>query len=440
MNNFEFYDLVLENQGLLLSIFIISIILHFYIFKAQIKSIFDPYFLAVISSIFCLTVVFLLYFSNNISFYLFLSYILTQVSFFLGFYAFKTPKNNILINKLHSARNKYNGLVAFYFFSLVYLLCQGIVYKIKGIPLFMESRLETFASGGGTGVLGRISEVTSIFSLYSFFIIAKIDKFRFSEIPKYIILLLIFLTFILSGSKSNFLLVFSIFWCFIIFNKAKGLDYHMYLNFIKKRLKTIIIFSLSILFFIIIIQNSNSANSNQNEINPLFSLILRLVHSGDVYWYSYPDNVYLLINGDRWFSALFTDTLGLFRIFDWEKLPEAIGITLKNIHHPSDILQGPNARHNIFGLIYFGYIGSIFFSYFLGVILSFIRNKLPYIIRADIFGGFFFTYLMCKCSAIDGDPMLTVTYINNLLFIFPPLFVCFLFVKEIFSYNKAYEK
>lgn len=82
MNNFEFYDLVLENQGLLLSIFIGSIILHFYIFKPQIKSILDPYFLAVISSMFCLTVVFLLYFSNNISFYLFLSYILTQGSFF----------------------------------------------------------------------------------------------------------------------------------------------------------------------------------------------------------------------------------------------------------------------------------------------------------------------------------------------------------------------
>ena len=436
MNNFEFYDLIINNVSLFIIVLLFSIILHYFIFKPQIKSILDPYFLAAISSVFCFAVVFLLYFSNNISYYLFLSYILTQTSFFLGLYTFR-GKGNIVINKVHSKSNKYTTIIAFYFFSFVYLLCQGIIYKLKGIPLFMESRLETFASGGGSGILGRISDVTSVFSLYSFFLIAKIDKFRISELPKYVVFLFIILTFFLSGSKSSFLIVFSIFWCFIIFSRSKGWDYLIYLNFIKVHLKLIIIFSLSIVLFIIIIQNSNSANSNQNEISPFFSLLLRLIHSGDVYWYSYPNNIYLLINGDRWFSALFTDTLGLFRISDWNDLPEAIGITLKNIHHPSDILQGPNARHNIFGLIYFGYFGSIIFSFTLGVILSFIRNKLPYIIRADIFGGFFFTYLMCKCSAIDGDPMLTVTYINNLLFVFPLLFIIFLFVKQIISFSKA---
>ena len=112
-----------------------------------------------------------------ISYYLFLSYILTQTSFFLGLYTFR-GKGNIVINKVHSKSNKYTAIIAFYFFSFVYLLCQGIIYKLKGIPLFMDSRLETFSAGGGSGILGRIADVSSIFSIYAFFLIIKFNNFK----------------------------------------------------------------------------------------------------------------------------------------------------------------------------------------------------------------------------------------------------------------------
>jgi hypothetical protein len=440
MNNYEFYDVALSNINLFFIFIFSSILLHYFIFRNQIKSILDPYMLAAISSVFCLAVIFLLYFSNYISFYLFLSYILTQVAFFLGLYTFRVRKKINVTKKIVPNNNKYSNIVAFYFFSVIYIICQVVIFEIKGIPLFMESRLETFANGGGTGILGRISDVSSIFSLYTFFLVIKIDKFRFSEIPKYIMILLIFITLFLSGSKSSFLIVFSVFWCYINFTQIKGGDYLSYFKLIKENIMPILIFSLIIVLIIIKVQTSNLNNISENALNPFLLLSLRLVHSGDVYWYAYPSNIYLSINGDRWFSALFTDTLGLLRIYDWDKLPEAIGITLKNIHHPSDILQGPNARHNVFGLVYFGFYWSIFFSYSLGIVLSFIRNKLPYIVNADIFGGGVFTYLMCRGASIDSDPMLAVTYLNNLLFIFPILFIIYLFLKEFFCIQKLYEK
>lgn len=440
MNNFEFYNVALNNISLFFILLFFSISLHYLIFRSQVKSILDPYFLAIISSIFCFTVVFLLFFTNNISLYLFLSYVLTQTVFFLGLYTFrvKNIKNDINIANLKSS--KYSSLIAFYFFSSVYIVSQLFIYKIKGIPLFMESRLETFASGGGAGVLGRISDVSSIFSIYTFFLVINIDKFRISEVPKYLILLLIFITFFLSGSKSSFLIVFNVFWCYIIFSKINGGDYLSYFKLLKKNIKLIVILSLSVVFIIINVQSSNPINASENALNPFLALCLRFLHSGDIFWYAYPNNVYLNISDNRWFSALFNDTLGLLRIQDWSKLPEAIGITLKNIHHPSDILQGPNARHNVFGLIYYGFWGGIFFSFFLGAVLSFIRNKLPYIIRFDILGGGIFTYFMCRGASIDSDPMLAITYLNNIVFIFPILFICYLFIKEIFCLKKSYGK
>ena len=434
MNNYEFYDIALNNISLFISLLFFSVFIHYIIFRSQVKSILDPYFLAVISSVFCLTVVYLLYLTSNISFYLFMSYNLTQLGFILGIFTFK---HKIPINKkknLITEKSNNNSLIAFYFFSAVYIISQCIIYKLKGIPLFMESRLETFSSGGGAGVLGRISDVSSIFSLYAFFLVIKIDKFRISEIPKYLILLLIFITFFLSGSKSTFLIVFSVFWCYIIFTQIKGGDYLVYFQLMKKNMKWIILFSILISSFIIYLQ-SNPNNASDNTLNPFLALCLRFVHSGDIFWYAYPDNVYLKIPSNQWIAALLHDTFGLLRIQDWSNLPEAIGITLKDIHHPSDVLQGPNARHNVFGLIYYGFFGSIFFSYSLGVFLSFVRNKLPYILRADIFGGATFTYLMCRGASIDSDPMMTITYFNNIVFILPVLYIVYLMIIEFLRIN-----
>lgn len=432
MNNFEFYAVAFNNISLFLCLLFFSFLVHYVMFRTQVKSIFDPYFLAVISSVFCFTVVLILVFTRNMSIHLFFSYVLTQLSFILGLYSFRERNVHNLTRRIQPKGSKYANLIAFYFFSIIYLVCQCTIYFLKGIPLFMESRLETFSGGGGVGILGRVSDVSSVFSLYAFYLVVKIDKFRLTEVFKYLTLLLISITFLLSGSKSSFLMVLFVFWCFIVFAKIKGDNVSFYIEFLKNNSRPIVLCGLVIVSFIIFVQ-SKPNDLDGNTLNPILALSLRFIHSGDVYWYAYPNHVYLFVNGERWFSALFTDTLGLLRIINWEKLPEAIGITLKNIHHPSDILQGPNARHNIFGLVYFGFYGSILFSYILGASLSFIRNILPYLVSNNFFGGGLFTYLMCRGAVIDTDPMLTITYFNNLIFIFPSLFIGYLFVKEMLT-------
>ncbi|WP_374951144.1 oligosaccharide repeat unit polymerase [Mucilaginibacter sp.] len=443
MNNYEFYSVALNNVNLFFGILVGSFLLHYFIFRKQVRSVLDPYFLPTLSSVFCLADVFLLYFTQNITLYVFSNYVFTQLAFILGLYTFnlkilslKSPVPTLELRK----RNINARLVAFYYYSFIYLFFQCLIYLLKGIPLFMESRLETFASGGGAGILGRITDVSSVISIYLFFSIIKLDKFRLTELPKYFILMMIFCTFLLSGSKSSFLIVFNIFWCYIIFAIIKGQDYVSYLRLLKRNIKGILVLSLIVVTFIIYIQSRSVVDDpTSTGLNPILALGLRFVHSGDVYWYAYPNNVYLRIPSDHWFTALFDDTLGLLRLQSWDEMPQAIGITLKNIHHPSDILQGPNARHNIFGLIYYGYSGSIFFSFLIGLTLGFIRNKLPYMLPGNVLGGFIFTYLMCKGAAIDTDPMLTITYFNNLVFIFPFLYFVYLIVMEFFKYNPLVE-
>ena len=89
MNNYEFFGDILNNINLFFGILIFSFILHYFIFRNQVESLLDPYFLSVFSSVFCLTDVFFMFFVNKISFYMFVSYVLTQLGFILGFYTFK---------------------------------------------------------------------------------------------------------------------------------------------------------------------------------------------------------------------------------------------------------------------------------------------------------------------------------------------------------------
>jgi len=438
MNNYEFYAIALTHIELFMVLLVVSIILHILIFRPIIYSIIDPLLLPAISNVFCFVVVYLLFFTNNTSPLTFISYNLTQLAFFIGLYTFRKIKfKKGGEENVDNAKDSHRyETIAFYFFSTVYLGCMSIIYLTKGIPLFMQSRLETFAEGGGEGILGRITDVSSIFALYAFFCIIKIDKLRFKEIPKYIILLLIFLTFFLSGGKGNFLTVISTFFCYLLFRRHKKASYYHYIIFLKKHSLKLLIFAGVFVLGIIVVQSNNATTPEEAQLNPVLMLALRFLHSGDIFWYAYPNNVYLVINGSHWFSALFTDTLGLFRIYQWEDLPQAIGIVLKNIHHPSDVPQGPNARHNIFGLIYYGFWGSIVFSYLIGAIIAFVRFKLLLFLKNNILSGFIFTYLFIKISALDTDPMLTMTYMNNLFFIFPILFVGFLSVLAIIDSNK----
>lgn len=449
MNNYEFYHLLLNNKLLFgVTLFLFSLA-YYNVYKNLCFSVFDPFFLSIVFSAISGSVVYLMFFGDKISLNILFSYTLTQLAFLVGLFAFPSIKSS-LIRKVnypdHSAYVESDGgiessrlkVIFFYTSCFLYLGVQIIVYLIKGIPLFMNSRLETFVGGSGFGILSRFLDVLVIIALYSFFVVIRFNKIRASEFYRYVVMLFILITFFLSGSKSSFLIIFYVGWSYIAFSllkfgrlsKLSGIY-----NSIKQRTNSIIIFCVAVVLAIIYLQTIDDSSNN----NPFFLFLLRFVHSGDVYWYAYPNAVYLNIPGSSGFSALFVDFLGFSRIVNWDALPEAIGVTLKNIHHPSPILSGPNARHNVFGLIYFGFIGSILFSFVCGIFLSFVRNVLPKMIKSTFINGILFSYVVIRMSSIDADPTLAAGYLTNLIFVFP--FVIFVLlivsntINSIFNYG-----
>ncbi len=431
MNNFEFFSDLLLNFNLFIELLFCSILIHYVLFRRIIQSILDPYLLAVFASVFSFTDVVFMYSLNKVQNELLIHFLITQTTFFLGLVFFRRRKVKIH-SKLRNRDSDFtnSNRLFFYFFTFTYLVSQGIIYLTKGIPILMASRLETFSEGTGEGVLGRITEVTSIIAIYSFFLINKNGVELRRKIFNYLLLILIFITFVLSGSKSSFLLIAHVFWCFNYLMQQRGIETGFEV-FVKKNRKKIVLFSIALISLIVTIQSKNeNSDVSSGEINPLLEISLRFVYSGDIYWYAYPNKTYEIITRENSFMALFSDFLGLFRIYNWDKLPEVIGLTLKKYHHPSEIITGSNARHNIFGLVYFGYYGSILFSFCLGTIISFIRNRLPNLLSSSLINGAICTYLIIKISGFDTDPQLTLTYLNNLLFIFPVLYLIYRFIDD----------
>jgi hypothetical protein len=420
VNNYDFYKVLLNHEVLFGFLTAASLVLHYFVFRRVVITVFDPYFLHVLFSAFSMPSVYLLYFTGHIPDYLAASYTLTQLAFWMGIYAFPQLKSMVssslaTTDTSDNTRpgNYYYKQVFFYASAAVLIVVQLAIYKLKGVPLLMASRLTLMGSGGGVGVLGRIADVSMICVLYSFFDGLHFGRHKMMDIGRYFVFGLVLMILLLSGSKSSLTTVVFVLWAYIVFEILKGGSFKTQLNIVKKYYKQILLGCVGMAVLVIAITAKAGADS------PLFLLFLRLVHTADVYWYAYPNDVYLRLTEVEWWKALFLDFLGMTRLYTWEELPKAIGVPLKQFHHPSDIPEGPNARHNVFGLVYMGFYWSIAFSFILGVTLSFVRNVLPRMLKKNVVGGVVFTYLVIKISGLDSDPMLALTYVNNAVFIMP---------------------
>jgi hypothetical protein len=163
--------------------------------------------------------------------------------------------------------------------------------------------------------------------------------------------------------------------------------------------------------------------------NPFLSLGIRLIHSGDAYFYGYPNGVIENIEKGSGFNALFSDVLAMFRIVSWDQLPQSFGLLLFRYHYPRiDFIAGANARHNIFGLFYYGYFGSILFSFTLGTLLSFCRNFLYRKIPRNIIFGLFYTLFYFGVVTFESDVCLGLFMIDSYILSFLLIFGLAVFV------------
>lgn len=420
MNNFDFFFLFYNNKPLFWFSFFICVCLLYFLYKPYIISLIDPLLFSAINTLFGASVVLFMYFTNSIKPFYLASYFLTQFAFLLGIYMLK-PFNPIKYNyetvELKLPNDEVVMKIFYVVSSVITILLQLQVYVFAGIPVLMASRLETFEGGSGFGIVSRFIEVSQIFSntlLFYFLFNKTTNNNKYLKLYNYLFTIILIIFSILNGSKGAILVVFFCAFSAWIFSFNSTINASVII-FLKKYKFYIFIFMVIIALIVVLIQTDSSLN-----LNPIEILGTRFIFSGDVYWYAYPNDVIINFNNYNGIKALLTDIYGLFRIESWDKLKGHFGVDLFAYHHVSTGSTGPNARHNVFGLLYFGFWGSIIFSFILGLIFSVMRNLLPILLPRNFITMCVLSYLFIKVVPfLDTDPILSFGYFDNLIIVTP---------------------
>jgi hypothetical protein len=193
----------------------------------------------------------------------------------------------------------------------------------------------------------------------------------------------------------------------------------LFFNKVKKYQYIITGMAVVVAVAVSLIQDSSSSGQNIG----LLSFLNRLILSGDVFINAYPNSV---IENMEWHNPLlviFQDFLGLFRLIYWQDAPTTLGIELYRYFDPAAATVGPNPRHNVFGYVYFGYVGSLFYSFLIGALLSFTRTKLFLITKPTIIHGMLYMLIAFPTTGIEADIGSVIGYIDNAIFIVFPLII-----------------
>jgi hypothetical protein len=406
---------------------------YFLIFRKYVYSIFDPLMLHLLMSAIAYSVVFFLYQFDLINSYYFQSFLFTQLAFIFGFVLVR-PVVIKSINKYdksdqlaYSTSTHYMYYISFF----IYISSQVVTYFFSGVPLLMESRLESYSGGSGFGIFGRFVLVSTtiilVIAFYNIFFTKKTNNF-FDKLVIFIVIL----GAILSGGKSALISVYFILFYVIFFN------FRILNEKIKKIKKTVDKFKWWVMLAMIIIVlgiiniHLSTRFGSDNTIDPVYVLLMRFVNTADVFFLVYPDGFINNAKEANPFLALFSGFFGAFRIFPWESLPDSISLQLYQILHNTDLIEGPNTRHNVFGLFYFGNILSIIFSFMLGLLVSFTRNKLYFMVDKSVNGMILYILLVANILAFEVDPVMAVNNYVSIIIVFTPIYL----ISRILSFNQ----
>jgi hypothetical protein len=411
MGNLEFYAFVVQFWGTYLCSLIFCLVTYYFIYRRVFLSLLDPLNFNIFFSCLGSSVVIFLFLIGEINLYYFSSFCFTQILFTLGFFVFKPIKLQ-KVDHLKRKEVKFEDEllfleIMFIVSSLFNIISQLYVYSVRGIPLFMVSYLDTYNVGGGFGILMRIITASSVISWYLVihFLINKRGKAIKVYVWGYMITSLI--CFSLNGSKATFLTIGLTLFLYTLINCR----YNVVVQNLQRKIEK---FSLKLFGVICVLILIVLSIQSAGETNPFLSLGIRLIHSGDAYFYGYPNDVLKSLPPGNGFNAVFSDLLGMLRVYGWDELPQAFGMTLVRFHYPAlDVISGANARHNIFGLFYFGYFGSLVFSFILGITQSFCRNYLYSKVPNNTFIGLLYILLYFGVVTLESDIVLALFMLNS---------------------------
>lgn len=412
----EFYTALTEHLGffVILSASILGLL--YFLFRKHIFSIFDPLlYYVLITEAFCIADVVFMGYYNLIQTKYVVQYLLSEGALFLGILLFRVRTPMSLTD--NNSRHEY---IPNYFYRLALILFVGLnvfVYTVGGIPLFADNRLEIFRVGGGFGLISRVFDVLIVIIIYYLLEVHRRRGWRWRE---WAVLGLIATIQVLSGAKSAALTLVFIVSLHAFYTGGFGTGE---LRSIKL-LKQLTIAAVGGFLIVAQVQLSEVAISGQS-LSLLSQAALRFVNNGDAFVYAYAENLMERLNGSNPIGALFREYLAFFRFAAPEELPTHLGRQLSQSLNGFDATTQTNAKHNIFGYVYFGALGGFFYSFMLGVAIGFLRYKILGLSRRSWQYGIAYIVLNLGVLTAASDFDNLSRAILNVIFIFIPLAIMF---------------
>lgn len=358
MTSFEFFELLSLYPFVYIIYLLISISVFLGIMKVTSSSWLNP----IRFNIFAFSIGFsVLLFLNHCNVIKLATFVYTLVSIFIFWITFICIYRNKQI-KVNVKLSDEPILAKYLFYAsyIIYILFTLFSYKVLGIPIFNDdSRLATY-TGSGLGFIARLSPVLYIYSIfYIIHLFFKYISFR-RRIFSLLLLMPLIIFGVLSGSRSSFLGIIFVFWGYQTF-------------FLQKEPK-LLQFKWLIVPFILISIFTFSIQSAGNYRQAGFDFLNRVVSCGDLYWEALPNETWKSVIIHRPFEFTFMGLLGPLHILNPNLAETPIGFQLTNIIYPSIAGRstGPVALFPVFGLVCFGYVGGLFFSFLQAILASFL--------------------------------------------------------------------
>ncbi|PJI08937.1 MULTISPECIES: O-antigen polymerase [Clostridium] len=387
-----FYTIMSQNFGMYILIFVIVAFTYLLLLRKQIDSIFDPMLLFTLFSIGTTATNIFLYMLKYINKYFITQYILTEIAFLVGIMCI--PRINIkkVKKEIDNSKSQYYfniKKIMFVMVSLIYIVIQLYIYIKFGVPIFYNQIKKSLLDlQNEAGIFNRI--LTGCLPIIICIFIDNLMDMKKLNLPYKLynsfVFIFISVTLILSGWKSNFVIIIFLCQYYLVFSyKFRDnykLIYKKILNFSSK------ILIIACLFAILITGFRYTGNKLGDTVEYIFH---RIAISGDIFIYSYVDTnlLYKISTGN--FITNFLGNLILFKHFiqgyGSDLIKNNLGLQVFQAFYNVTYVSGPNPRHNFLGYIYFGFVGSIIFSFTIGILTSYVRNKLYYKFSSNVIGG-----------------------------------------------------
>ncbi len=369
---------------------------------------FDPMRIAMITNVFMATAFVFLYLAGSIDTNIFLYFVLAEIIFWIGFKLGFKPNTKVAQKKTLIGEKKI-AFCLFWIFLFLYIVCTLLVYSLLGIPIFQESRLDTFTGSGGLGLIGRMIPFFKIYCIfYIYYLLNKRPSFSIKMIA-YISLAIFLVTGILTGSRSSFIIFITVFWGYSYF-------YRQNISSFKKYYKYFGVFLIVTLF-------TFGFQSGDLGLMNSFSLFsARMILSGDNYMMALPNDIWKQVFTNGWFTDFFYGLLGPARIMSGEGIQPPIGYQLTWILYPKlyGLSSGPLSSPSLLGLVYFGW-GGLAFVFIIGSFTGFMFYLINHVLPKGVISSIVKIYLTINLITFIFDPRLAMGYlfdsIVNILFL-----------------------